>query len=122
MSLRDEISAAIGAHGLWKGKLREAIQMGKSEATPQGLRVDNQCTFGQWLHGASIPVAQKGSAGYKECLELHATFHVAAAHALELALAGRKSDAETAMRDGGEVATLTGRLIDAMMRWQKTAA
>jgi methyl-accepting chemotaxis protein len=122
MSLKDEISAAVGAHGLWKGRLRDAIQTGRSDATPQGVRVDNQCKFGQWLYGASIPGAAKASASYHECLDLHKKFHVAAAHVLELALAGKKAAAEAAMHDGGEFATLSHTLTDAMMRWQKSAA
>jgi methyl-accepting chemotaxis protein len=120
MSLENEINAAIGAHGLWKGKLRDAIQTGRSDATPQGVRVDNQCKFGQWLYGASIPGAAKMSANYGECLKLHKTFHVAAAHVLELALAGKKADAEAAMRDGSEFATVSHTLIDTMMRWRKS--
>ena len=122
MSLKDEITAAIGAHGLWKAKLRDAIQAGKSEAVPQVVCLDNKCKFGQWLHGTSIPGSAKASANYKECVELHAKFHVSAAHVLEFALAGRKRDAEAAISDGSEFTTLTHKLTDAMMRWQKLAA
>jgi len=35
MSLHDEISKAIGAHGLWKGRLHRAIENGTSESTPE---------------------------------------------------------------------------------------
>jgi methyl-accepting chemotaxis protein len=121
MSLKDEITAAVGAHGLWKGKLRDAIQTGKSETTPQGVRVDNQCKFGQWLYGTSMPGAVKVSVNYKECVELHAKFHVAAAIVLELALASQKKEAEAAISSGSEFTTLTNKLTDAMMRWRTSA-
>lgn len=121
MSLKDEITAAIGAHGLWKAKLRDAIQTGKSEAVPQVVCLDNKCKFGQWLYGPSIPGAAKASGNYKECVELHAKFHVAAAHVLEHALAGRKKEAEVAISEGSEFATLTHKLTDAMMRWRTLA-
>jgi hypothetical protein len=84
--------------------------------------MDNQCKFGQWLYGAGLPAAVKASADYRACLDLHAKFHVAAAHVLELALAGKKADAEKAMQEGSEFAGLSHKLTDAMMRWQKTAA
>ena len=122
MPLKDEITVAVGAHGLWKSRLRQAIQTGKCEATVQGVRVDNQCKFGQWLYGPSITGTEKALAGYRECRELHARFHSAAAHVLELALAGQKTQAEAAMQEGSEFAKISHDLTDAMLRWQKTAA
>ncbi len=120
MSLKDEITAAVGAHGLWKGRLRDAIRTGKSDVAPQDVRGDHQCKFGQWLHGASIPGSVKTSAGYAECLGLHQKFHVAAAHVLELALAGKRADAEAALGEAGDFAALSRKLTEAMVRWQKT--
>ena len=32
MSLQDEITKAIGAHGVWKMRLRTAIDVGKADA------------------------------------------------------------------------------------------
>jgi len=48
--------------------------------------------------------------------------HKAAAHVLDLALAGQKTQAEAAMQAGSEFATISHDLTDAMLRWQKTAA
>lgn len=119
MAFKDEISTAIGAHGLWKGKLREPIRSGSMDADPRTVRLDDRCKFGQWLHGAAIPRATNASPAYRECLDLHARFHAAAAQVLELALAGKTREAEAAVAAGSP--TLSHKLTDAMMRWQKAA-
>ena len=119
MALKEEITAAVGAHGLWKTRLRTAIQTGKCEVTPQAVSVDNQCKFGQWLYGVSLTPAEKASPGYRECRDLHARFHRSAAGVLELALGGHTAQAEAAMKDGSEFAKVSSTLTDAMLRWQK---
>lgn len=121
MSFKDEIAAAVGAHGMWKSKLKDAIQTGKSDAVPAIVRMDDKCKFGQWLHGAAIPASAKSAPGYRECVDLHAKFHVAAAKVLEFALAGKKAEAQAAIAMGSEFASLSAKLTDAMMRWQKVA-
>ncbi len=122
MSIQDEIRAAIGAHGLWKARLKDAIHTGACDVAPAAVRVDNQCKFGQWLYGPTVPGAAKASPEYHECVALHARFHVAAAHVLELALAGHKLEAEAAMQEGTEFAAVSHKLTDAMLRWQTRAA
>jgi methyl-accepting chemotaxis protein len=122
MTLEDEINAALGAHGLWKLKLRDAIRSGRSDDAPAVLRQDMQCRFGQWLRGPALPPAAKGTPHYDECVDLHARFHAAAAHVLELALTGRKAEAEAALGPGGDFARLSAQLARAMTRWQRIAA
>ena len=122
MSLSDEITAAVGAHGLWKQRLRQAIDTGRSDVTPDMVRVDNKCKVGMWLYGPNIPGAQKASQDYRRCQDLHAKFHTAAAKALELALSGKKAEAEAAIGPGSEFITLSHQLTDAMLKWQKVAA
>ena len=53
MSLKDEISAAIGAHGSWKTRIRTAIESGTSEFSPLNVAADNKCAFGKWLYGVT---------------------------------------------------------------------
>ena len=93
MDLKNEIRAAIGAHGLWKGRLSSAIQTGKCDVSPSVAQQDNQCAFGKWLGGPSVDPATRRSSEYAECKELHRKFHIAAARALSLALAGKKQEA-----------------------------
>ena len=120
MALKDEISAAIGAHGMWKTRLRSAIANGKSEFSPAQIGVDNACAFGKWIHGVG-DAELKRSNDYHTCLGLHREFHAVAARVLSLALAGRKTEAERAMSAGGEYAAASGALTRAMMEWQDKA-
>ena len=50
MSVHDEIDKAISAHGMWKQKLRNAIDTGECESTPAKVKMDNNCAFGKWLY------------------------------------------------------------------------
>ena len=121
MSIQDEITTAIGAHGLWKSRLKDAILTGRSDVTPAAVRVDNQCKFGQWLYGTTVSASTKASPAYQECRDLHAKFHAAAAHVLELALAGQRDQAEAALRDGTDFSKASQKLTSAMIRWKSTA-
>jgi Chemoreceptor zinc-binding domain len=120
MHLKDEISAAIGAHGMWKTRLRSAIASGTSEFSPAQIGVDNACAFGKWIHGVA-DTQVKGSSGYQMCLRLHRDFHAVAGRVLSLALAGRKAEADRAMAAGGEYTAASGALTRAMMDWQDKA-
>ena len=54
MSLQEEIAKALGAHGVWKMRLKTAIDTGKADAQAADVAKDNVCAFGQWLYGASL--------------------------------------------------------------------
>ena len=69
---KEEIDKAIGAHGMWKTRLKQAIETGKSEVSVETIRQDNQCNFGKWLYGSTLSAADKSSAQYKTVRELHA--------------------------------------------------
>ncbi len=122
MSLAEEISKAIGAHGMWKQRLRSAIDSGKSEFTPDAVAKDNACDFGQWLYGSSLSAADKASAEYKSVKDLHAQFHQCASSVLSCAIAGKKADAESMMGNSGKFTTTSGELTRAMMTWKAKAA
>ena len=53
MSTTDAITKGIGAHGMWKQRILDAIKTGKSEWTPEIVCQDNQCEFGKWLYSCS---------------------------------------------------------------------
>ena len=122
MSLAEEISKAIGAHGMWKQRLRNAIDAGKSEFTPDTVAKDNACDFGQWLYGNSLSAVDKGCAEYKAVKDLHAKFHQCASGVLKWAVTGKKADAETMMGTAGSFTTASGELTRAMMTWKAKAA
>jgi hypothetical protein len=117
MSHQEEVNKAVGAHGLWKGRLKTAIATGKSDVTVDKVRADNQCDFGKWL-GSLPPAELKGDSG-KRVKELHAKFHAAAANALDLALSGKKKEAEEALGASSEFSKVSMELTQAMMTWAK---
>lgn len=113
----EEIKKAIGAHGLWKQRLRDAIDKGQSEFTVERVKPDNLCDFGKWLH--SLPPGDRGSEHWKKVQQLHAEFHQEAARILGLALAKQKPQAEAGIAPNSKFATLSSSLTAAMMAWQK---
>ncbi len=118
MSLPDEINKAIGAHGMWKARLRSAVDTGKSEFAVETVAKDNQCDFGKWLYGSTLTAADKGSPEYKAVKELHAKFHLSASKVLRDALGGKKADAEAQLAPTGEFASISGQLTRAMTAWK----
>lgn len=116
-----EIDKAIGAHGMWKSRLKMTIESGRIDMPVDSIRRDDQCEFGKWLHGKTLTATDKASAHYKTVTDLHARFHKTAAHVVELALGGRKSEAETLMIFGGEYAVVSAKLTQAMMNWKQVS-
>jgi len=115
-----EIEQAIGAHGMWKARLRQAIDTGKFDTPVATVSTDNQCAFGKWLYGPTVTAQDKTSAKYKTVQTLHAAFHKVAARVAELAVAGKKAEADKLMAQGGEFASASLKLTAAMIEWKKT--
>lgn len=114
----EELDKAIGAHGMWKTRLKVVIDTGKSDVSVETIRQDNQCAFGKWLYGNTHTAVDKASSHYKKVKELHAQFHVTAARVAELALKGKKAEAEAMMASGGEYSAISANLTRAMMEWK----
>lgn len=117
MSRADEIKRAIGAHGMWKQRLRTAIETAGSDVTVAQARTDSTCAFGTWLH--ALPVAERTTEHAVAVKTMHAQFHAEAARVLQLALSGRKPEAEKALAPGSAFATKSAELTTAMLRWQR---
>ncbi len=111
------IDKAIAAHARWKSNLRQAIDTGKSEWTVERVRPDNLCEFGRWL--LERPAPQRMTEHYRTVHDLHARFHIEAAHVLELALAGRRAEAVAAMAIGQPFANVSSKLTIALTAWKK---
>ncbi len=111
------IDKAIAAHARWKSHLREAIDIGKSEFTVDGVRPDNTCEFGRWL--AERPLDQRLGEHFKTVGDLHSRFHIEASHVLEMALAGRREEARAAMAIGSQFASVSAKLTASMTVWKK---
>ena len=114
MSIRAQIQAARGAHEIWKARLATAIAAGASPFSPDEIRRDDRCPFGEWLHhGLDIHELPHAA----EVRTLHAAFHGAAARILELAISGRRDEALAAMSPGSAFATLCDQLTGELQRW-----
>ncbi|OGH00159.1 MAG: hypothetical protein A2600_13640 [Candidatus Lambdaproteobacteria bacterium RIFOXYD1_FULL_56_27] len=118
-NLKQEIANAVGAHGLWKARILEAIDKGTSDWTPEQVYPNNNCAFGKWLEGF-VPLEKEDH--YKKVYALHTDFHKEASRVLGLALAGKKEEAGKAVENGTTYGELTRNLTMAMMAWQKTQA
>jgi hypothetical protein len=118
MALADQLNAAVSAHAAWKVRLAQAIASGASDFAVPTVRLDNQCPFGKWLYGEIDPTLKR-SPDYEKVRALHASFHVAAAGVLALALAGKRVEAEAAMAPGSEFARVSTQLTLALTAWQR---
>ena len=120
MALEEEIRKAIGAHGMWKMRLRSAINTGKIDADPAEVAKDNHCAFGQWLYGTSIPATARIGTDYAAVRRLHADFHKCASKVLACVASGNKEQANALM--AGEYDKSSGDLTSAMMKWKATSS
>ena len=120
MSSRDEIQVAVQTHAAWVGRLRTAIEESGTSATGSEFALlkvgaDDQCSFGRWLYGDSIPERLRMTSRYSEIRRVHAAFHAAASDALGLASAGLQTDAHEAVK---LFADLSDDLIQVLEAWQ----
>ncbi len=119
-ALASRIADAIGAHGLWKMKLRTAINTGRSDVTPMVARCDDQCGFGKWLYGPELDATTRQGLPYQVIKRLHADFHRSAGDVLSLAVKGDKTGAQTLME--GEFTERSEKLVRALNKWRREAA
>ena len=115
--MKDEITAAIGAHGRWKAVLLAAIESGTLDTPVDRIERDDDCTFGVWLGGDSFSPADLESREYQVVKALHADFHRAAAKVARLAHEGKQAEARKLMAYGGEFVESSARLTRAMVAW-----
>lgn len=119
MAAMTEIDRAIGAHGMWKLRLKAAIASGRMEAPIEAIRADEDCPFGKWLASPTIAPSTRGTTHYARVRELHAEFHQAAATVAELAVAGRAAEAEQMIAMSGDFSHAASRLTSAMQEWKR---
>jgi Chemoreceptor zinc-binding domain len=120
--LNDQITSAIGAHGMWKNRLRAAIEAGTADLTVNVVRDDHQCTFGKWLHGANLSSEIKNSHHFRKCAEFHRRFHIVASEILSLAISGKKEEASEKMKPGQEFCRVSTELTNAMLGWKASTS
>ncbi|GLT02289.1 hypothetical protein GCM10007897_36950 [Sphingobium jiangsuense] len=115
-ALAQEINNAIGAHGMWKLRLRTAISMGSSDVDPRTACRDDQCPFGKWIHGPTIDTATRAGMPYQVVRRLHREFHESAGKVLSLALSSRAAEADALYN--GEFIPRSEKLVRALTKWK----
>lgn len=110
------ITKAVGAHGMWKSRLKKAIESGSADITPEKAEVDDQCEFGKWLY--SLPSEDQNSPECREVMRLHACFHQEAGNVLRLALKGEKESARRCMAVNGSFGIASEHLTAQMKAWK----
>ncbi len=115
---KEAIDAALAAHTQWKKRLQDAVASGRSDFKVNDVRKDNVCEFGRWLYGLSESERQINAC--KEVMGLHAEFHKTAAEILELALQGKKEDAQKQLEYGGTYSHISGKLVLALNAWKNS--
>ena len=121
MSINQEIAKAFGAHGMWKSRIKQAIESGHCEHDPEVVSRDDRCAFGKWLYSDAIGEADRGTEDYKAVLGRHAEFHRAAGSTLVKALNGDRQGAHQDLTEG-IFARAANALSEAMVHWQRNAA
>lgn len=117
MSPAETVIYAIGAHGLWKNRLVQAIHTGKTDLTLESTRSDLECDFGRWLH--QLPPAAFEQPELQRVRELHWVFHQQAARTLELAMAGRKPEALQCLEPDGAYTKASRELMRQLVHYRK---
>ena len=117
MASLHELNKAIAAHGLWKLRLKNAIESGVLDVPLAVVQSDNACPFGQWLYGLTLTAEDKASVQYAEVMSLHAEFHRIAGAVANHALSGQKLEAHRLLED--DFAKASVKLSAAMFEWKK---
>lgn len=116
-----EINKAIGAHGVWKVRLRDAIQKGISDHTPETVGADSACDFGKWLY--AIPHGERHPEFWERVHKVHAVFHKEAGKILKLALDGKRDEALALVSDlKGEFMQSSIEMTKVLSEWEKVSA
>lgn len=119
--INQQLTHAVAAHGMWKARLKDAIEHGSSEFSPATVARDDQCEFGRWIHGGIDPGARL-SPHYTEVRRLHAEFHRIAGRILDLAVTGRTAEAHEQLGVSGEFAHASAQLTREVTAWRHEAA
>jgi hypothetical protein len=110
---------AIEAHQKWKARLLAVIDGSSTESlSVNAVSCDDQCVLGKWIYGAGGQ--QFGALEQFEKLRTnHASFHRCAGQVLQLAQAGKKSDAQTNLMSGEYARASRNVVLDLARMYQQ---
>lgn len=111
------IDKAIASHGMWKMRLKNAIQTQTSEFDVASVRVPNNCEFGKWLDKDRMVLSRYPA--FNQIVQLHKDLHVETATIMQMALAGKAAEATAKIAIGSSFSSISSKLTIAMMGWKK---
>ena len=119
VSIRDQITRAISAHGAWKRRLTTALTSGAHAENAATVAKSDVCAFGRWLKDTSPSATD--AAVHQASEALHAQFHRQAAEVLQLITAGDLARARSSMEPGGGFSEASRELTKKMIEWRRSA-
>lgn len=117
MSARLQIEQALGTHGLFKLRLRQAIASGRLETATVSLGSHAECAFGKWMASPGVAPATRATPQFAQVQALHERFHQAAARVADLAASGHEAEAQAAMEKDGDFGVAASEFAAAMTDW-----
>lgn len=112
------VSDAIGAHSMWKTKLKTAVRTGVLPKPASDIACDDQCSFGKWIYGMTGDTSLSGSSHYTAVKAKHAEFHKAVAAVARAVEVGDKGKAE-ALLEGPDFTNTTHDLKQLLLKWRQ---
>ena len=109
------IYMAIVAHTIWKKRLREVIDTGINTYNTN----PEHCKFGTWLREKQDELSEY--AIYEKVRNLHYEFHGEAEKVIQLALAGKITEANLALEYGSDFDKTSRKLIKSILDWHDVA-
>lgn len=119
VSIRDQITRAISAHGAWKRRLTAALASRSHAEDVSTVARSDVCAFGRWLQDTSPSTAD--AAVHRTSGILHAQFHRQAADVLQLITTGDLARAKSSLEPGGGFAEASRQLTKTMIEWRRSA-
>jgi hypothetical protein len=117
MSAKQQIEQALGTHGLFKLRLRQAIASGRLETAVLSLGSHEECAFGKWMSSPGVAPATRLTPQFSSVQGLHERFHQAAARVAELAATGHEKEAAASLEKDGEFGLAASEFAAAMTEW-----
>lgn len=112
----EEINNAVGAHGMWKMRLRTAVRTGRCEIHSSIACCDDQCAFGKWLLGPDFDARTQAGMPYQVVKRLHAEFHKCAGSVLSYVERGNAAAGQFIL--DGEFTERSDKLVRALTKWK----
>lgn len=118
----EAIDRAVCTHGLWKSRLRRAIERGEAERTLASVPHESLCELGRLLQRPELALGSVAPQHLERLRVLHAEFHRVASKVLDLALTGQKEEALRFIDAHGPFTEVSMLLVREMMAWKHACA